>query len=581
MRARLAGLENLISRDPSLRNVFSLVRPGHLRLACLSLLSGKKALIASGFPVLAAGAGETDGPPGALALGNALKSMGLEVVYLTDTLNRPLFEAVGALPVEIYRPGLLERLKPTHLIAVERPGRARDGRYYSMFGKDISHLADPLDELFLEASERNIVTIGVGDGGNEIGMGRVLKGVTRAVDKGRLIASVIPTDYVIISGVSNWGAYGLVGGLSVLTGQDLLPKGGEIQEAVRKMVAAGAVDGFSGEPRPLVDGLDVRRSVELAEEMRDLIRPSPLLRLPALKAGIIGAGMSGLAAARLLKSAGAQVRVTDQKESQPPPDLIGLVWETGPHTMEFMNGVDLVVRSPGVPPDLEFFRGLREKSVPIMSELELAWQMARPGRLAAVTGSLGKRTTVKLIGRIMGGCGRSIHIGGNKGRPLAEMVGEVAEGSGDESIALAVSSFQLESVVAFRPRIAVILNLEELHLDRHRDISETVRIKSRIFMNQGAGDTLILNHDQGRVRALAVKHPGEVLFFSTKGPVEDGAWISRGKVFLALDGGVSELGPLPEMDHPANLLAAILVSLTLGLSNDDLSRFLHDPQSCQ
>ena len=481
MRARFAALENLISRDPANRNVFGLVRPGHLRLACLSLLGGKKVLIVSGFPVLKAGAGETDGPPGALALGLALGRLGLEVEYLTDALNLPLFKAIGALPVRTHEPGLLEGSGATHLVSVERPGRARDGRYYNMFGRDISGLVEPLDELFLEAAERNIVTVGVGDGGNEIGMGRVLRGVTKAVDRGRLIASVVPTDYVVISGVSNWGAYGLAGGLSLLSGRDLLPSRGEIVDGIAELIKAGAVDGVSGEPLPRVDGLEADRSVEMVEEIRDLLRPSPLIRLPDLEVGIVGAGESGLAAARLLRDRGGRLRISDQKVPGPPPDLAGTPWECGPHSPEFMAGVDLVVRSPGVPPDLELFLRLRERSVPILSELELSYQLARPHNLAAVTGSRGKRSTVELIGRIMKGCGREIRIGGNKGRPLAALVAE----DGGSPLALAVSSFQLESVISFRPRTAVILNLEELHLDRHQTLSETARVKSRVFMNQG------------------------------------------------------------------------------------------------
>ena len=572
MRARLAALENLISQDPALRNVFGLVLPGHLRLACLSLLGGKKVLIASGFPVLKAGAGETDGPPGALALGQALKKLGLEVAYLTDRLNRPLFKAVKALPLAENRPGLLEDWGATHLVAVERPGRARDGRYYNMFGKDISHLVEPLDALFLEAADQNIVTVGVGDGGNEIGMGRVLQGVTKAVNKGRLIASVVPTDYVVISGVSNWGAYGLVTGLSIMSGQDLLPSGEEIRECVRAMVAAGAVDGVSGERLEKVDGLDLGRSVELVEEMRDLLRDSPLLSLPGLKAGVVGAGESGLAAARLLLRKGAAVRISEARDLEPPPDLKNLDWELGGHTPEFMAGVDLVVRSPGIPPDLDLFRGLRQKSVPILSELELSFQLAQPSELVAVTGSRGKRTTVELAGRIMAGCGQRVRLGGNKGRPLSRLV---LEGNG-EPLVLAVSSFQLESVVSFRPRTAVILNAGELHLDRHLDLSETIRIKSRVFMNQSAGDTLILNRDQERVRALALRHPGRVLFFSLQGPVDEGAWISQGRITACLDGQTLDLGPLPGMDHPENLLAALLVCSTLGLGPEQMGLFLRE-----
>lgn len=270
MRARLTAIENLISRDPGHRNIFGLVIPGQLRLAALSLLSAEKVGIVTGFPVLSKGVGETDGPPGALALGQALGKLGIEVVYLTDELNRPLLEAIGAGPLPEYHPGLIETERLSHLVAVERPGRGRDGRYYNMFGQDISHLVEPLDELFLKAEDLPVTTIGIGDGGNEIGLGRILDGVTKAVDKGWLIGSTVPTDYLILSGVSNWGAYGLVGALSVLAGQDLLPSASDIRVCINSMLAAGSVDGVTSEAVAKVDGLDLRESIALVEEIRSI-----------------------------------------------------------------------------------------------------------------------------------------------------------------------------------------------------------------------------------------------------------------------------------------------------------------------
>ncbi len=246
MRTRIASIENTISQDPAHRNILPLVKRDHLRLAAMSLLKAERVLIVTGFPIKKAGAGETDGPPGAYALGCALEKLGIPVAYMTDSLNAPLLNAVGAAPLLEWTPDLLAQESFSHLVAVERPGRARDGRYYNMLGEDISSLVAPLDELFLEAEERGIVTIGIGDGGNEIGMGKVFLGVSKSIAHGRRIASTVLTDYVIVAGVSNWGAYGLVGALSIVSGRDLLPTPEEFALSVIMVVRAGAVDGVSG-----------------------------------------------------------------------------------------------------------------------------------------------------------------------------------------------------------------------------------------------------------------------------------------------------------------------------------------------
>jgi len=572
MRARISAIENLISRDPARRNIFGLVQPGHLRLASLSLLKAERVLIASGFPVLSKKVDETDGPPGALALGEALQRLGIETAYLTDRLSAPLLSAIGAKPLLPFTPDLLDGQRASHLVAVERPGRARDGRYYNMFGRDISHLTEPLDQLFLEAEERGVTTIGIGDGGNEIGMGRVLRGVTRAVDRGRLIASVVPTDYVIVSGVSNWGAYGLVGALSVLKGVDLLPDEAGLTRTMEELIRAGAVDGVEGRPQASVDGLPLWRTVELVEEIRELIKPSPLRRLPGIEAGVLGAGQSGLAAARLLIRSGARVRITDL-DRDPPPDLAHCPWEKGRHSLKFLEGIDLAVRSPGLAPDLPVIRGLRSLSVPVVSELELAFELGRPFA-AAVTGGVGKLSTVELTAGLMARAGRPASIGGNKGRPCSQLLLEGAA----QPLILAVSSFQLETVVGFHPRVAAILNTGPFHLDRHEDETETARIKSRIFMNQGPGDVLILNQDEPLLAPLAERHPGEVWLFSRLGPVAEGAWLERGRIRLARDGRVRDLGSPPgTVDHPENLLAALLIALALGAGEEAVSGFINDP----
>lgn len=559
MRARIASIENLIAKDPGHRNILPLIQRDHLRLAALSLLRAKRVLIASGFPILNAGAGETDGPPGAWAIGRALEMLGIQVSYMTDRRHEHLFRALGAEPLISFRPDLLDREDFSHLVAVERPGRARDGRYYNMRGEDITQLVTPLDELFMRAEGRKVVTIGIGDGGNEVGMGKVFRGVTRSIQEGARIASTVLTDYVVVSGVSNWGAYGLVGAISVLCGKDLLPSGSMVRESVVRVVEAGGVDGLSGRQEPKVDGLALEHTLDLVEEIRCQLLPAPLERVAGMEVGVIGAGRSGTAAARLLLKRGARVRISDRAVVEVPHDLASCRWELGRHTMDFMEGVDLLVRSPGVDPQMPVIRGLRQRGIPVLSELEAAYELDKPA-LVAVTGSLGKRTTVELLGRLMDVCRIPLAMGGNKGTALSELLLR----DSTQWIALAVSSFQLESIVRFRPRVAVILNIGPLHLDRHGDPNETVRIKSRIFMNQRAEDLLILNHDDPRLRPLADKHWGETLWISSLGHVERGAWLEGDNVVLAPEGEAEGSFPLMKGTHPENQMAAALAAWCLG-----------------
>ena len=268
METPVAAIERLIAQDPGRRNIAGLVQPDHLRQAALALSSAKRVAIASGFFIPAAQAGETDGPPGAKALGDALSALDIPVDYVTDAANFPLFQAQGAEPLHIYHPALLQELAPSHLIAVERLGRARDGRYYNSRGEDITPYTAPLDEMFISAEQDGIVTIGIGDGGNEVGMGRVIDEVTRSVAFGDRIASTVVTDYLIVAGTSNWGAYGLAGALSLANNRDLLPSAQAARQCVMDLVDAGAVDGATLQFGATVDGLPLDQSIDLLEQIR-------------------------------------------------------------------------------------------------------------------------------------------------------------------------------------------------------------------------------------------------------------------------------------------------------------------------
>jgi hypothetical protein len=167
---------------------------------------------------------------------------------------------------------LLDEHHPTHLVAVERPGRARDGHYRSARGRSLTEWNGPLDELFLAAPAR-VVTVGVGDGGNEVGMGTVRARVARAGGVFPRIASIVKVKHLVVAGVSNWGAYGIVAELGRLAGRPLLHSAEEEQALVQACVDAGAVDGLSHRREPTVDGLPLPVHIGMLELLRVLESP--------------------------------------------------------------------------------------------------------------------------------------------------------------------------------------------------------------------------------------------------------------------------------------------------------------------
>ena len=264
-------VDHLLALDPGGRGIEKFFQPGGASRAAHALRKARRVVITTGF-VVASGTAETDGPPGAAVLGRALRSLGADVAYVTDDVTAPVLgatlAALGEPPdVRRYPSGadaaraVLAHARPTHLVAIERPGRARDGAYRNMRGVDVSEWNAPLDELFLltqrpggRAADR-VISIGIGDGGNEIGMGNVRARVGRAGRLAARIASIVRVDHLVVAGVSNWGAYGIVAHLGRLAGRPLLHTPDDERRLVDACVAAGACDGVTRRREPTVDGL--------------------------------------------------------------------------------------------------------------------------------------------------------------------------------------------------------------------------------------------------------------------------------------------------------------------------------------
>lgn len=593
--APFASIENIIAYDPGGRNVFGLVIPDQLRLAAQSLIGARRVGVVSGLFLPHVGKSETDGPPGAVAVAAALTELGVAADCLTDVRNVEAFRVLGVEPVT-NADDYIARAKPTHFVSVERLGRTRDGAYRNMKGEDVTAWHDPLDALFLEADRKDVTTIGIGDGGNEIGMGRVFAEVLATIPHGERIACTVSTDFCIAAGTSNWGAYGLVAALSILSGRDLLPSAYEVANALTTLVQRGvAVDGVTGKSEATVDGIPLATTLRLVENLRRQITPSPLQRREPLCVGVLGYGETGRAAAALLLRRGHRVRVSEVRplrvEDIPGSKTLDAV-ETGGHTIEFLAPCDLVVASPGVRPDAPIRNALHRRGVPVMSELELAYQMCdRP--IIAVTGTVGKRSTVELLDRLFAAVGRPLTIGGNKGTPLSAILLQEKQTG---PIALAVSSFQLETVVTFHPRIAAILNINEAHMDRHCSLAEYIRIKSRVYMNHTSAerlsnvddplpcpDTLILPYDDPRLCSLSRKNRGRTCYFSRGRPVTRGAWIERGALYMNMNdhthlGALSPDSPDGEPLFVENALCAVLIARLSGFDDTEIREALKKNQ---
>jgi UDP-N-acetylmuramoylalanine--D-glutamate ligase len=231
---------------------------------------------------------------------------------------------------------------------------------------------------------------------------------------------------------------------------------------------------------------------------------------------VVGLARSGMAAARLLKNLGAIVFATDKDRTpkiEAAADQLrreGIEAELGGHTSVCVENKDLIVVSPGVRLDQAPATWAYERSIEVVSEIELAASVC-PATIMAITGTNGKTTTTTLVGLVLKAAGTKAYTLGNIGTPFS---GAVLNMYPQDAVALEVSSFQLEGIHAFKPRVAAILNVTPDHLDRYKDVAAYLEAKVRVTMNQGSGDTLVLNYRDPALRALTSRTKAKVVFFN-------------------------------------------------------------------
>ena len=264
MTSSITQIEDIILQD-DIRGMKALrehMKDGWLDSSAQLLLDRPgKVLIATGFYILRAGEPETDGPPGAVAIGDALKVLGSTVAYVTDEKSSTAMRAIAGddevieFPITNHKESmefahdLLVKHAPSALVSIERAGLVGDGTYRNWKGVDFSEHNAKIDHMF----EQHPHSVGIGDGGNEIGMGN-MRDVIPDIENLPDDPCTTTTTELIIASVSNWGGYGLVAALSIKTGKNMLPSVEKGHEWVTDIVAVGAVEGMSGESKDWVDG---------------------------------------------------------------------------------------------------------------------------------------------------------------------------------------------------------------------------------------------------------------------------------------------------------------------------------------
>ena len=298
---------------------------------------------------------------------------------------------------------------------------------------------------------------------------------------------------------------------------------------------------------------------------------------------VVGLGRSGVASAFFLQDRGAKVTVSDEKsEAQLQNEIAalldrGISIETGRHGERTFRDQDLIVVSPGIPSDQPQLQHARSLGIPVIGEVELAFRFLQ-GKVIAITGSNGKTTTTTLVGEILSKSGKETLVGGNIGTPVISLVGR---STAETLNVLEISSFQLETIQQFRPWIAAILNITPDHLDRHRTFQGYVAAKARMFENQGAGDSAVLNADDSTCMALEDKVKGSLYWFSRKKTVTSGAFLQGDQIVFRQN--EKDLTVLSRQDiqlkgahNLENVLAAVAIGMLAGCAPDQIRKAVHE-----
>ena len=295
---------------------------------------------------------------------------------------------------------------------------------------------------------------------------------------------------------------------------------------------------------------------------------------------VCGMARSGIAAAKLLLSLGAQVTITDTK---PEADfggaldelrVPGCVFALGQAADALIAGQDMMIISPGIAWAKPFVQSAIAQGVEVMGELELGARLTK-GALVAITGTNGKTTTTTLVGELFRATGRTTHVVGNIGYPITATAGISKQ---DDVTVAEVSSYQCEGISQFHPHVGAVLNITEDHIVRHGSMAVYIAMKRRIFDRQTAQDVAVFNYDDATCREMAKGLKAQVAWFSRREKVPFGAYVEDQHIVLKLGEGEQRVCRCDEVYIPGphnleNALAAVVITGVMGVPCESVSSY--------
>ncbi|MDO5387841.1 MAG: UDP-N-acetylmuramoyl-L-alanine--D-glutamate ligase [Clostridia bacterium] len=298
---------------------------------------------------------------------------------------------------------------------------------------------------------------------------------------------------------------------------------------------------------------------------------------------VSGTAKSGISAAYLLKKLGANVIIQDLKTEDKLGEIVdelkkaGFELYLGANPDDIIENTDILVMSPGVPVDLPFVNRAKEKNIPVIGEIELAYMFCK-APIIAITGTNGKTTTTSLVGDICKAYFENAFVVGNIGNPFADITLETKEKG---IVAAELSSFQLETINEFKPKVSAVLNITPDHLNRHHSLENYIKAKERVFENQDENDFCILNHNDETTLKMADKAKAKVIFFSLNNKLEEGIYSDEKSIYINALGYNEKVVDIDELKilgghNVENAMAAIGCCIAAGVPMETVRKVLRE-----
>ena len=292
---------------------------------------------------------------------------------------------------------------------------------------------------------------------------------------------------------------------------------------------------------------------------------------------IMGIGVSGIATIRSLAKLGAKISINDLKDEEELKDVLEEIKDIDVkkylgNTRIDLSQIDLIIKSPGIPPNNSILLEAKKKNIKIINDIELGSEFSNSKNIIAITGTNGKTTSTILLGEILRTGNHDVFIGGNIGKSIIE---EMFKGQEDDIFILETSSFQLENTINFKPKISLVLNIKSDHLDWHGSLENYINAKKKIFQNQDSNDYTVLNYDDRLLRSFEKEIKSNIVYFSIEDKLDRGVYIDGGNIHINIQGENINLISLDRLllkgrHNLENILGSVAVAYLMGVNIDNI-----------